>query len=102
MPVVLREAQGGDLVHWCPGCDRVHILPWQRGGWEFNGDREKPTFTPSFKHQWPEWEGQKKVERVCHYIISAGVLNFCADSKHALAGQAMPMQPLPDSITWVK
>jgi Family of unknown function (DUF6527) len=41
-----RDESGFD--HWCPGCQEMHHLPDR--GWKFNGNTEKPTFTPSFKH----------------------------------------------------
>ena len=36
---------------WCPGCDEMHPLPFERG-WTFDGNLAAPTFTPSFKHDW--------------------------------------------------
>lgn len=42
----LRRAEGG-YMHWCPGCEEVHVLPDR---WTFNGDLDSPTFTPSFRH----------------------------------------------------
>lgn len=96
MGAVLKTyADSDDLGHWCPGCQRVHILPWKRGGWTFDGNMTSPTFSPSFKHEWNEWDGAAKVHRVCHYVLTAGVLNFCGDSTHSLRG-AVPMPPLPD------
>ena len=32
---------------WCPGCKKIH--PYQVPRWTFNGDMNKPTFTPSLK-----------------------------------------------------
>lgn len=89
------QPDGDDVLHWCPGCNRTHVLPWKRDGWTYDGDAAAPTFTPSFLHRWTEWDGQAKVERVCHYILTRGVLNYCADSKHALAGKAVPLPDLP-------
>ena len=37
----------GRYFHWCPACDEAHPLP---NGWTFNGDLERLTFAPSFKH----------------------------------------------------
>jgi len=84
---VLRRGPGR-YFHWCPGCESMHPLP---DSWSFNGDVHKPTFTPSFLQT---GSGVGK-NRTCHYILTDGVLNFCGDSTHALAGQSVPMPPVP-------
>jgi hypothetical protein len=91
----------GDFVHWCPGCEEKHVLPWKRGGWTFNGNMERPTFTPSFLHQWRRMgaDGVTPEDARCHYILTDGVLNFCGDSKHALAGKSVPLVPQPTGET---
>lgn len=78
--------------HWCPGCEDVHVLPKDRG-WSFDGNLDKPTYSPSFKHTWT-W-GPERVEKCCHYIVTDGILHFCADCTHALAGQSVPIPPIP-------
>lgn len=104
----LRRADDA-YIHWCPGCLEAHRLP---DSWQFNGNVQSPTFTPSFKHSGVkrefvnnEWTGEwlrdasgKPIPFVCHYILTNGVLNFCADSTHALAGQSNPLPILP---TWL-
>lgn len=87
-----RFLRGGleEPVHWCPGCKMLHVLPWKRGGWTFDGNVDAPTFIPSFRHRWHEG----KVEKVCHYILTGGVLDYCADSTHGLRGK-VPLPPLP-------
>ncbi len=44
---ILRDAEGGILHFWCPGCDEVHGIRHGAGGWAWNGDASKPTFQPS-------------------------------------------------------
>ena len=66
----------------------MHPLP---DGWTFDGNLEAPTFSPSFKHTWQNG-------RVCHYILTAGMLNYCGDSTHALAGQSIPLPVLPEDV----
>jgi len=83
---VLRRAANG-YVHWCPACEEMHILP---DSWTFDGNLEKPTFQPSFKH-----EGGSTPGWCCHYVLTAGVLNFCSDCSHAMAGQSVPLPPIP-------
>lgn len=87
--MILKRCSAGH-IHWCPGCERIHILP---DGWTFNGNPDRPNFTPSFKHTWNRTGDPLKC---CHYIVTDGVLNFCGDSTHALAGKSVPIPPLPD------
>ena len=94
----LRKMNGG-YGHWCPGCDEMHFIAVERplangAQWSFNGDLEKPTFTPSVKISIPG-AGENAVE-CCHYFIKAGQIEFCADSTHTLAGQILPLPPFPD------
>lgn len=88
MPL-LRFADDG-YFHWCPGCDQMHHIPVPR--WEFNNDQEKPTFTPSVKITWGSAPGSK----CCHYNIINGGVVFHGDCTHALAGQTVPLPPIPD------
>lgn len=75
--------------HFCPGCAKLHRLPSE--GWTFNGDLDKPTFAPSFKHSWGA-----PANKVCHYIVTDGRIFYCGDSTHALAGQTIDFPDLPD------
>lgn len=105
----LRRCKGG-YSHWCPGCEQMHILP---DSWTFDGNLEKPTFSPSFKHsgilrpfvvgewvgEWVRDENGNTIPFVCHYILTAGVLNFCGDCTHALVGKSIPLPKLPEGLT---
>lgn len=96
-------------MHWCPACEEMHPLP---DSWTFNGNLESPTFQPSFKHEgfqkvkkngkWTgEWVRDAKgsvVPFICHYILTAGILNFIVDSTHVLAGKSVPLPKLPESL----
>lgn len=88
----------------------MHILP---DSWAFDGNVESPTFSPSFKHEGIQrvfvdgrWTGEWKkdcnggtIPFICHYILTAGQLNFCGDSTHSLAGQTVALPPLPEGFT---
>lgn len=74
---------------WCPGCKEHHVLPWKRGGWTFNGNTERPTFTPSFRIS-------GGAGSVCHFVLTDGILNFCSDSSHELAGKSVPLPKLDE------
>lgn len=86
---------------WCPACDRAHrfeILgedgshPDRPRGdhWTWDGNLESPTFSPSLLvHAGGD-------QPRCHSFLRAGRWEFLTDSTHALAGQTVPMVPLPD------
>lgn len=103
----LRKNENG-YTHWCPACKEMHPLP---DGWNFNGDVNKPTFTPSFKHdgvktvrdELGRWTGDwvlddqgKPVKEICHYILTDGILNFCSDCTHEFRGISIPLSELPE------
>jgi hypothetical protein len=82
-----------DLYFHCPGCGSAHgvwITPPHEGGpkWDFNGDMEKPTFTPSIK---VEYSTSDKMH-ICHSIITDGKIQYLGDCTHELAGQLVEME----------
>lgn len=100
------------LVFWCPGCEfegddgekqgGAHMLPVTDPGdgrpqWTFNGDVERPTLSPSIlsKVDFRRVRGEVS-PLVCHSFMRAGQLEFLGDCTHALAGQTVPLPPLPD------
>lgn len=101
----------GDGWHriWCLGCDEAHGLP---SSWAFNGNLEKPTFTPSFKisgkklvwneetkeREWVMDAEGKAVDFVCHFILTDGILNYCGDCTHSLSGKSVPLSDFPDDF----
>ncbi len=88
---------------WCPGCDQLKAIPIpgedgtfpiNHAYWDWNGDLERPTLTPSIlQHE----SGQLK-RPLCHSFLRDGRWEFLGDCTHALAGQTVDMVPLPD---WV-
>jgi hypothetical protein len=103
----LRRGEGA-YFHWCPACEEMHILP---DSWHFNGDLNRPTFSPSFKHEGSKiiydaqgkWTGEwvrdaagNTVPFICHYILTDGILNYCGDCSHDSAGKNIPLPDLPD------
>jgi hypothetical protein len=102
----LRRAEGG-YAHWRPACEETHVVP---DGWAFDGNLERPTFSPSVKITGVQtvvkdgrWTGEWVLDEYgnakplyCHYVLTAGVLNFCGDCTHKLVGQAVPLPDLPD------
>lgn len=98
---------GASRLLWCPACDDVHRVS---DAWGWNGDTERPTFTPSIfvrGVQWAEGEDFHKPshgklpaggEIICHSFLTDGVWNFLGDCTHDRAGQSVPMVDLPDSL----
>ncbi len=79
----------------CPGCGTFHVIatsvPLSNGAvWNFNGNFEKPTFTPSLLVKYPSFETNMFV---CHSFITDGKIQFLTDSTHKLSGQTVD---LPD------
>lgn len=90
---------------WCPGCDRAHIFDDR---WQFNGDLDKPTFTPSYlsKYRHPKgysndnpapvgYDGEY-VDDICHSYVTDGQVKYLDDSYHKLAGKTVPLPDVPD------
>lgn len=88
-PQNVHEGQGQNTYHWCPGCERLHVLP---DGWTRTGPDEAPTYTPSFLQHSVRGQGNN-----CHYFITAGVIRYQADSWHTLRGD-VPMPDIPGHV----
>jgi hypothetical protein len=107
---VLRTIEGGRVAFICPGCQELHQVRVEGDRpWGFNGDFERPTFTPSILVQgkklvrdtagkWTgEWErdaGGNLIPTVCHSFVTDGQISFLGDCTHALRGQVVPLQPI--------
>lgn len=87
---VTHDQESGKASYWlwCPGCEDAHRID---DGWQFDGNLEAPTFSPSILVNYGYHPGHK----TCHSFIRAGFWEFLADSTHALAGQTVPMVDLP-------
>lgn len=93
---VLARSVGLGYIHWCPGCDGYHLIwvdkPCEATGakWTFDGNVSSPTFSPSIN-----------IVGVCHYFIRNGMIEFCGDCTHALAGKTVALPKMPDRWTTV-
>jgi hypothetical protein len=78
----------------CPGCGYWHVVPVRpietRPSWEFNGDFDKPTFSPSILMT-TTYKGQ---EIRCHSFVKDGKIQFLSDCTHELAGQTVDLPDL--------
>jgi hypothetical protein len=86
-------------LHRCPGCQRLHVIPdYGNVRWTFNGDYEKPTFSPSVRHSWSN-RGDGGPDKCCHYFIRDGRIEFCGDCTHPLSGQTVDLPPLENPVS---
>lgn len=92
---------GPTHAHWCPACKAMHDIaveqPFANGAsWSFNGDGDRPTFSPSVNCSWgPFPDG--RIER-CHYFVKAGKIQYCGDCTHSLAGQTVDLPDVPREV----
>lgn len=119
---VLRSAEGGLVMFWCPGCHETHQIRIGDGtgpGWGYNGNPEAPTFTPSIlvrtvrtkggdaeldrilaTYKLPEERDKvladKRIEWVCHSFVVDGNIQFLGDCTHDLAGQTARLPTFPE------
>lgn len=76
---------------YCPGCKYQHVYPVLNdgSGWQFNGNLETPSFTPSLLNTTKDEEG--KTVKVCHLFITDGKICYCGDCTHELSGQTVEL-----------
>ena len=74
----------------------MHVIP---RSWQFDGNLDAPTVAPSVKITGKQAvHDGKALDYCCHYILTAGVLNFGTDCTHRLAGQRVPLPMLPAAM----
>jgi len=86
---ILHSSTDGFITFWCPGCACAHgvsVQPTVSNGWTWNGDVEKPTFSPSVLAL-----GEKR----CHSFIQDGKFQFLGDCEHNLKGQTVAIPAWP-------
>ncbi len=89
---LLESDTEGDYVHYCPGCDQLHLINTKRKNdndaqWSFDNNFEKPTFSPSIN-----------IVKQCHYFIRNGFIEYCSDSKHKLKGETIELPNIPEDF----
>jgi len=89
----------GVVAFFCPGCRCCHLV-WtdpERGRprWGFNGDFDKPTFTPSIlvNPQHKMGEPVRGNYHRCHSFVEGGNIRFLNDCTHELAGKTVELEP---------
>lgn len=115
---VLRVIEGGQVAFWCEGCKSAHAISIAgNGAWGFNGDYDKPTFTPSvlvtsghYTKDWAERKAKNPAQDCwctfnqkhpgitsfkcfsCHSFVTNGSIQFLADCTHELAGKTVQLE----------
>lgn len=105
----VKVSSDGRLTYRCP-CGDTHVIT--RDTWQWNGDVERPTFSPSVLvttgHHVPHGDREKNgcwcsynAENHaapapfgcyrCHSFVRDGQVQFLGDCTHALAGQTVPL-----------
>lgn len=106
---ILRIIEGEQLGFWCPGCKEMHVVG---PGWKFNGNYDRPTFSPSVlvtsghylashKQGEPCWctYAAEHPDQItpkcfrCHSFVIDGQIQFLGDCTHELAGKTVPLMP---------
>jgi hypothetical protein len=106
---VLHRTTDNHLIFYCEGCEQCHGVT---EGWSFNGDFNKPTFSPSIlvrgtkitekgladyeqwcKDGYPDRNGEPldHVKTVCHSFVTDGKIQYLSDCTHDLAGQTVEL-----------
>ena len=84
-----------DYMFDCPGCGSYHGV-WttekndRSAVWSFNGNMEKPTFSPSILVRWTRTCPEIK-DMVCHSFVTDGMIQYLSDCTHKLAGQTVEL-----------
>ena len=104
----LRSLEGGQVMFWCPGCNESHevrVDGSMRPNWGYNGNPERPTFTPSILvtsghyiqparpggRCWCTYNAEQVAQgkepsgfqcRRCHSFVTDGRIQLLADSTH--------------------
>ena len=112
----LRSLDNDGLMFYCPGCNMTHTVYHGSGTgpkWTWNGDIDKPTFSPSVLVRvghyipdrtkgdcWCDYNKEHPDDQdfkclICHSFITDGKIQFLNDCSHELAGQTVD---LPDRI----
>lgn len=110
---VLRVLQDNRVAFYCPGCKSYHevnINGTNHPVWTFNGDYNKPTFSPSILVRSGHYTGREDKTNcwctyakehpdedipfkcgICHSFITDGKIQFLGDCTHELAGQTVEL-----------
>jgi hypothetical protein len=87
LPLTDTSDQHAGYLTFCPGCGYGHLFDTR---WTFNGDFEKPTFSPSML------VNQHDPSNRCHSFLRDGKWQFLDDCFHSLKGKTVEMVDLDE------
>lgn len=82
----LRTVPNG-YAAYCPGCREYHVI---YDSWQFNGNFDSPTFSPSLRVR--GYSETMSKDYVCHSFIVDGVWQFLSDCTHELASKNVSLR----------
>ncbi len=86
----VRRTSDGLWMFECPGCGNAHGVT---DSWKFNGNQDRPTFSPSVLVRGVKDAASDPTPTVCHSFVRDGQIQFLGDCTHSLAGKTVD---LPD------
>ena len=100
-----EEGHVAHLAALCPACGFEHAFRVDLEGhgrhahdvWEFDGNYENPTFSPSMLSNKDRTDQHKPL---CHSFLREGVWQFLDDCTHDMAGSHVPMDPPEPDATF--
>lgn len=111
-----NRTRATEVSFLCPGCGESHEVSDAPGRWTFNGDFDKPTFSPSLlrttghfvsTHKpgedncWCTYDAEHPDQPSgfacarCHSFVRDGRIQFLSDCTHSLAGQTVDLPEWP-------
>jgi hypothetical protein len=102
---VVKDEGGQVIGHmiFCPACGNGHMF--DVGRWTFNGDHERPTFSPSMLVRGTRMITDEELDRimagekiepeplVCHSFVRDGRIEYLGDCTHEYAGKTVDLEP---------
>ena len=102
MKIAESKNTKGLMFIMCPGCNDIHQIHTDQSSsvkWSFNDSFDNPTFSPSVKVIMPT---HNKPTKVCHFFVNNGVIDFCSDSTHHLAGKSVEIEEIENTEWYQK
>jgi hypothetical protein len=99
----------GFSIH-CLGCDHRHVLftrPWKKDltkasldgpVWSFNGNVDRPTFSPSLVVHEAKWDDGTIAHHRCHSFIRDGQIQYLSDCGHSMAGRTLDLPEINPTV----
>ena len=87
------KIQSEGVAIYCPACNTHHLFV--KGRWNFNGDYEKPTFSPSMLVKGGPCNKDGS-DRICHSFVKDGKIQYLSDCTHKYVGKTIDLPGVED------